>query len=432
MFLISTYVHFIIYVFSLSLSFSMQTKIVLSFKRYYENIKESNFITKNYLNYLGTELKVGSPSQSIIVNFNSSTNGLWLLSSESNLALPTYDMSASSSAKASLEHTTVVKDPILEEGQLISDIFYVNQHNLENIEFYLGTKVDNFKMNSGVIGLDLTSDNFYFNKIMFIKQLKQKDYISSYGFYLQYDNEDSSNEGELIIGEYPHISDSNYPKDKLVLYRTAIDDGDLKWGLTFSNIQNNGTPFEIGTQGFLKFEYGFIIGTYEYNELIYETYFKEYMDNGKCQKIFSDVYNASSYSCNSEIALDKFPLLFFNVDSINKIFNFTGKDLFVFDKEKNIYNFMVVFGANPVHGKWILGAPFLRRYTILFDSDRKIIGVYNIEKIRGGSLFWVWMIIIVMILLIGFMVYYLIKRKKMRRYKGNTIENKESNQYVKV
>ena len=93
---------------------------------------------------------------------------------------------------------------------------------------------------------------------------------------------------------------------------------------------------------------------------------------------------------------------------------------------------MVVFGTNPVHGKWILGAPFLRRYTILFDSDRKIIGVYNIEKIRGGSLFWVWMIIIVMILLIGFMVYYLIKRKKMRRYKGNTIENKESNQYVKV
>lgn len=431
MFLGKTFVYFIIYVFSFS--FSTQNKIVLPFKRYYENVKESNYITKNYLNYLGTKLKVGSPPQSMIVNFNSSTNGLWLLSPKANLPLPTYDMSTSSSAKVYLEYTTVVKDPILEEGQLISDNFYAKKQNLEGIQFYLGTKVENFNMNSGVIGLDLTSDNFYFNGVMFIKQLKQKDYISSYGFYLEYDSEDSYNEGELIIGEYPHISDSNYPKDKLVLYRTAISDGNLKWGLTFSSIQNNGTSFEIGMQGFFKFEYGFIIGTYEYSDIIYETYFKEYMNSGKCQKIFSDIYNVFSYSCNSEIDLDKFPLLFFNVDSINRIFNFTGIDLFVFDYDKNTYNFMVVFETNPVHGKWIFGAPFLKRYTILFDSDRKIIGVYNIEnKRRGGTLFWVWMIIILMILLIGLMVYYLTKRKKMRRHKNNIIENKESNHYVKL
>ena len=45
------------------------------------------------------------------------------------------------------------------------------------MDIFTGIKVNSHYINSGIIGLDISGDSYYFNDIFFIKQLKQKDII---------------------------------------------------------------------------------------------------------------------------------------------------------------------------------------------------------------------------------------------------------------
>ena len=98
----------------------------------------------------------------------------------------------------------------------------------------------------------------------------------------------------------------------------------------------------------------------------------------------------------------------------------TYKDLFI--KYNNEYIFGIVFDED-VDAKdptWILGKPFMKKYELVYDLDRKIIGLYKEGKINseaksGVNILFVILVVILIIVVIGliyFIIYYLRKPKR--------------------
>ena len=106
----------------LTLNSLTQSKIILPFKLFFPNSTYANYLDKYYINYLGTEISIGTPPQKFILNLNSSTNTFWVLSHRAELPFPSYDLTKSSSVKDGNSFITKVKDVILDEGQHIKDI----------------------------------------------------------------------------------------------------------------------------------------------------------------------------------------------------------------------------------------------------------------------------------------------------------------------
>ena len=68
---------------------------------------------------------------------------------------------------------------------------------------------------------------------------------------------------------------------------------------------------------------------------------------------------------------------------------------------------------------WILGKPFMKKYQLVFELDKKIIGLYkeNNDSNNKGFNIYLLLLIIALLVVIGliiFIVYYLKKMRKKR------------------
>ena len=114
---------------------------------------------------------------------------------------------------------------------------------------------------------------------------------------------------------------------------------------------------------------------------------------------------------------------------IDTIFVLTYKELFI--KYYNEYIFGIVFDedVDSKDSTWILGKPFMKKYELVYDLDRKIIGLYkegkiNSEEKNGVNIFLIILVVILIIVVIGliyFIIYYL--RKPKRRVNELNDEN---------
>ena len=214
-------------------------------------------------------------------------------------------------------------------------------------------------------------------RFIICEQLKLNDKITSYYWMVNYT---SDYEGNLIIGEPPHIFDpKHYKKENLVesypfLYRTML----LGWGLRFDEIlfqDNNFRPFH---ECFFKHELNYIRGISEFQKIL-DIYFNESINNGTCFKEPKVKYPYSPHTffyCNKDKYKDNikyFPSLKFEHKELKYTFELTYKDLFIEKHDKLIL--MVFFDDSGMD--WYLGKPFLRKYSFLMNPDSKNVGFYT-------------------------------------------------------
>ena len=130
---------------------------------------------------------------------------------------------------------------------------------------------------------------------------------------------------------------------------------------------------------------------------------------------------------------------FYNVE-MNMNFTLSHKDLF-YEHENKIY-FLIVF---PIYGTdieyWLLGKPFIKKYNLFLDKDKKIIGLYlnyteSKEKEeterqkeivqKEHPIKYIVIIIIlslVLIIAIASLLYYFLVYKKSRRIRANELDD---------
>ena len=113
----------------------------------------------------------------------------------------------------------------------------------------------------------------------------------------------------------------------------------------------------------------------------------------------------------------------------------TYKELFVeYNKE---YIFSIVFSTNQINkdSHWILGKPFMKKYQLVYDLDRKIIGLYKNNNKKKKSIinpntiiYTIILSVLVLIIIgLGFYIFYLFKKPRKNKAFELDDENYEYN-----
>ena len=121
----------------------------------------------------------------------------------------------------------------------------------------------------------------------------------------------------------------------------------------------------------------------------------------KCEK-FNNI-KFDYFICDINDKIDDFPIISFNHKGLNYTFEFNYQDLFL--KVDNKFYFLIVF-KDIKDNNWKIGKPFFKKYQLIFESDRKLIGFYT-GKIKSKINFnWiiVFILFIILIILIIFMI----------------------------
>ena len=411
--MIKTYYFFILIFIYFNTSF--ESYIVIPFKK---STKENKPYPENLLqNDLEVTLQIGTPPQSINMNLRSKMYTFFVASSEVNLPYKVFNEKESSSLVKISKREYNFTNMDYSKGLKISETIYINGKEYNNFSLILGTAL--VYKESGALGLRLINSNENSNDLSFIYQLKKLANLDSYSFSLKYKSDE---EGELIIGAYPHTYDNKF-KEKYFFYSKAgSHKNNVNWVLNFDVIRYNNKSLNYGTKkGLINIEYGLIQAPYKY-----KNFFKNNFYGDKCQEKFNPQRNATIIHCNSNFDITSFKDISFELKDIDTIFVLTYKDLFI--KYNNEYIFGIVFDED-VDSKdptWILGKPFMKKYELVYDLDRKIIGLYkegkiNSEEKSGVNIFLIILVVILIIVVIGliyFIIYYL-RKPKRRVYELN-------------
>jgi hypothetical protein len=223
----------------------------------------------------------------------------------------------------------------------------------------------------------------------FIEELKKQNAIESYTWTIQYTSE---TEGLFIIGEEPHIYDpEKYNETHLRTINPTIIENSYNWNIKFNKIYSGNNLISENNFCMISHEIKYIMGTKEYNKSIVDNFFKEYINNNICN-YHHDSFSQSYYYCDKKLFskndINKFPiLLFFNI-YLEEKFIFKGEELFF--EGKDFYFFKIYFNEFS-QGSWLIGKLFLKKYQLIFNHDKKLIGYYRInltndneEKIKNS------------------------------------------------
>lgn len=379
--------------------------VVLNFHKYYNN-------SKTYLNNLfdislKTEILIGTPSQKIYVNLVLG-NEFFVISSLNLDNMYNKDLSQSYSIPKNATFSFFYRGKPF-DSILSNEKFYLNNDNSKqiNINFLYSNISYNYSDNFvGYIGFkEYTPVNQ--NSSNFIYELKKNDYITSYNFFINY--EDNCEKGKIYIGKYPHEIFSNYNGNNYVWLANSHVDSNTGYGydsveIAYSNLIDSyyKITFDFNIKG--------IIGSDEYKNFINDKFFNKLFEENKCQIDYVDIesiaYNQMVYVCNKNINIEKFPDLNLYIKKINLNFTFNNRDLFIENNNKLI--FLIFFNGFEIH-QWRLGEIFFKKYLVIFDQDKKTIGFYMQNKTSNEINYKKIIIIILLTICIVILIYILIR-----------------------
>ena len=292
----------------------------------------------------------------------------------------------------------------------------------DKISFLIATSIDN-KFNyidNAQIGLGLY-DNSIIKEINLIYQLYERKYIYSYSYYFKFENDDK---GKIIIGEV--INDNN--SEKILNYCRIFSSANT-FQIIFDNVTYSNEDISFNNiYAQFNFSFGGFI-TNEKNKKIFDKFFNPLIENNLCQIEKKGIF--SFYSCDKNINVSKIQSIKFYHKGLNYTFELDYHDFF---REYNNKYYCTIFFQNEYHVNWIFGQIFLKKYEILIEQDRKILGIYiPISKRKTNFLSWLFVFILFFLIII--MIFLIYRRTKLipKRIKANELIEEEINEdYLKI
>ena len=294
-----------------------------------------------------------------------------------NYTFSKFSISKSKSfVKKSMLSNSYVFDNI-KYGYNASDTFKFKNEEDEEIEvpdipFILGTykeEQNSFKY-PAQLGLKKKTYNNP-NVFNFIQELKKRDVINSEVFFFKFDDKE---EGELILGEYPHEFNKNYDS-KYLIQSSSLEMGtSYNWFLHFNYLfigENKVDLQKITAE--LTPEKGMMILNFQMEKIIYENYFKDLIAKKKCVRLKLKVY--INYVCQDDINIKSFPNITFRHQGMEYDFILEPKDLFYHYYDR--YFFLISFRDSFYI---YLGKPFFKKFNIIFNQDSKQLAFYSVVE----------------------------------------------------
>ena len=385
--------------------------LVYPFKR---STKEKKSYPEDLLqNDLEITIEIGTPPQKVDINLRSKVYAFFIASSEIGLPYPTYNEQNSLSL-IKLSKLTKFNRQEFQEGYKIYENLRINQQEIKLISLVLSTKLA-YK-EAGALGLRLLKSHEFGGNLSFIYQIKRPANLDNYAFTLRYDNDDN---GELIIGSYPHLYDSKYNEKNFFISRARNIGSSIDWVLDFDAIKyDNVTIKGIITKSLIQIEFGLLLAPSSVKKFFQEKFFLN-----RCREEFYSKRNITIIHCDKSLDITKFKNLSFVLKDIDYQFILTYKELFI--EKENEYIFGIVFDNTTynINPYWILGKPFMKKYQLIYDLDKKIIGLYkkksNEEKKFNINIVYISILLVLFIIastLISHLLYIFKKKRKNKAF----------------
>ena len=279
-----------------------QSKIIIfPFKRNISsNIKEEDFYSYYQYNDIYTPIKIGTPPVEMDVQIKMAQYSFCLRNDS------IYDYNHSSSYKQNEEEFNYNYNIYIPSKETF--IFGKDNNNKkENFNFIL-TKNSKYNF-QGLLGLKIHENNNKTKGYDLISQLKANKLISKEVFFFNY-NKEGSDDGELIIGDYPDSIDQfkdEYSKEQYKSVNIRLFNQDIKFHIDFRSIFFNGEEIETTNPLEIVLESGYIIASQTFEDKSYD-FFQTHFKNHICKReIVNVLYYA--YICNDvpELDISSFP-----------------------------------------------------------------------------------------------------------------------------
>jgi hypothetical protein len=405
-------------IFFIILFTSIYSHIIIPFKNNLDilSLTENNFIDKLYDLNITSNISLGTPFQTIPFNIKLRQYHLIVLSQDSidGKKIISFNQSNSKSFFSKYNYPEFLDLPELEFGKKSYDNFKIDNNIIEEFNFLLG--YDSYYNQSEILGLK--NNDFYVN-YSFIYQLKNRKYINSSIFYFKF-SENNFNEGEIIIGNYPHEIEKN--KYKYESYQT-IGIITTKYTLYYDIYITKITIGDkiIAEKKILQFyfESYFMRFPFTFKEIVEKEFFNNLIENHKCSFFKHNLKEFFFYICDDDINIKKLKKLEFHSKELNFTFSFKPEELFMKIKDKFI--FLICFNSKKYEEEFAFGYFVLQKYLIIFEQERKLIGFYKINK-TSYSYSWI-LTILFGIIIIGLIYYIFLILKKKRKIRANELED---------
>ncbi len=392
--------------------------IIIPFKNNLDilSLTENNYVDKLFALNITTNISLGTPFQTIPFNIKLRQFHLIVLSedSEDGKKIKSFNQNNSNSFFSKYNLPEYLDLPELEFGKKSYDTFKIDNNIIEKFNFLLG--YDSYYNQSAILGLK--NNDFYVN-YSFIYQLKNRKYINSSIFYFKF-SENNFNEGEIIIGNYPHEIEKN--KYKYESYQT-IGIITTKYTLYYDIYITKITIGDkiIAEKKILQFyfESYFMRFPFTFKEIVEKEFFNNLIENHKCSFFKHNLKEFFFYICDDDINIKKLKKLEFHSKELNFTFSFKPEELFMKIKDKFI--FLICFNSKKYEEEFAFGYFFLQKYLIIFEQERKLIGFYKINK-TSYSYSWI-LTILFGIIIIGLIYYIFLILKKKRKIRANELED---------
>jgi hypothetical protein len=360
------------YIFFILISFSFEF-IIIPFSSELSNIEKdlqpSSFIYALTNNELYSNINIGTPNQTLKVCINFKSFHTYILQKQTiKKKFVEYNESSSSSYKLLYNKTIYCQDCEFNYAYYSSDKISIGENLKDNyINFMLVVKESsttrpNFagSLGFGVVNYDGPQDTgivYYF---------KNKTIIDNYFIKIVFNK--NNFDGKIIIGENIY---EKYNKDYFQSQNILIDyEYHLFWGWNFLNLSYNDNQLYFKFV-YVKPELGVIVAPKELKELVKKNFFDEKIKEKKCYESLTFYY---FYYCNQDVEIDIGNFHFFNknaffsfeLNSNDLIYNYNGKKFF-----------LIVFQEIMLDNNIYLGYPFLKKYDVILEQDKRIAGFYN-------------------------------------------------------
>ena len=399
--------------------FVINCYMTLTFKKEIPNdLNSNNFLDFLLENEYYSNIKVGTPYQEIPMKIKFSINYFMIIS---------IDQKGLFNEKKSKSYHEVEKGLIIDyiseyfDRGIISwdHIIFDNKIEAFNLTFILGKNITK-KVKGGIIGLKITLQKTFHDTTNFLYLLKKRKMIDSYCFLYQYNKNDNS--GVIIIGNLPHEYDNNtYDKEFFKSVKVDKSFRYINWKIKFDEIKYGDINLNYDLNIVFNCDLGGIIGSEDAFNEIKKNFFDKYIKSNLCEIIYDKKKWYMGFYCDKNIKLEDFYNLTFKSKEFNYTFVLNYNDLFL-EINNKIY-FLMFFRKDTTEFFWIFGEPFFKKYQIIFDEEKGIIGFYTSKKKKtfNKSIIYFIVLFIIIFILIGIIIKMIIN--KPRKLRANELED---------
>ena len=337
------------------------------------DLSPENLIKKLMSNDIYTEINIGTPSQQLSFFINFGSYHTYILNNSDKSQFQNYNYSLSKSFYRFQNKSIIYQDNEFKKGLNVSDKIsiykYLENYDLNFILVSLENELTktNFAGSLGFGIVDIGEPVAYNAGLIY--QLKKNEYIDNYEFTLIFNK--NNYDGNIIIGRniYSQFNDDNFHSDYI-----CIDDIDYHyhWGWNYFQVKLNNESIDIRNIKF-KPEIGTVIGP----KTLYDKYKQIFNKKIKEKKCYEVKKKYIFYYCDDDAELE-IPSLYFSNKRANISFQLEQNDLLYYYNDKQY--FLIIFDLNdPTNNNIFLGYPFLKKYDMIFNIDKRHVGFYDFK-----------------------------------------------------